>query len=155
MQVRRRSSASGETERAVLGHEGGVDVVDVLGALTVGEQRVEKYDGAAVHDEADLVPEGVVPRVGEIGKRPREQLAGERNVVRVFQSRNDESRWWTCCYPRCCRMQHQDWHRYRHMHDGYDEGRNRLPCGYGYELGEGVERHFGLGSWEDGEDEVL
>jgi hypothetical protein len=35
------------------------------------------------------------------------------------------------------------------MRDGYDEGQNFLPCGYGYGLGEGVERHFGFGSWVD------
>ena len=35
--------------------------------------------------------------------------------------------------------------RHGHMYDGHDGGRNRLPCGYGYGLGEGVEGHFGFG----------
>ena len=96
-----------------------------------------KHDGAAVHDEADLVPEGAVQLVGEIGEHLREQLVGERNVVHIFQSRNDGSGRWMC-YPRCCRMQHRDGHRYGHRHDRYDKGRNRLPCGYGYGLREGV-----------------
>ena len=101
-----------------------------------------KHDGSAVHDEADLVPEGAVQLVGEIGEHLREQLVGEQNV-HIFQSRNDGSGRWMCCYPRCCRMQHQDGRRYGHRHDGYNEGRNRLPCGYGYGLREGVGGHFG------------
>ena len=60
MQVRSRCSASGKTESFVLGDEGAVDVVDVLGALAVGERGVEDHDGAAVHDEADLAAEGAV-----------------------------------------------------------------------------------------------
>ena len=64
----------GKTERAILGYEGTVDVVDVLGALAVGEQEVEDRDGSAVHDEAHLAPEGAVQPLGEIGERAREQL---------------------------------------------------------------------------------
>ena len=67
--VRRCCSASGEAGRAVLGHEGGVGIVDLLGALAVGEQRVGKYEGAAVYDEADLEPEKAVQPVGEVGER--------------------------------------------------------------------------------------
>ena len=37
----------GKIERAILGYEGAVDIVDVLGALAVGEQEVEDHDGAA------------------------------------------------------------------------------------------------------------
>ena len=49
-----------KTERAVFRSEGAVDVIHVLGALTVGEERVEDHDGSAVHHEADLAPEGAV-----------------------------------------------------------------------------------------------
>lgn len=115
----------GETERAVLGHEGAVDVVGVLGALPVSEERADNLSGSAVHDEADLAPEGAVQPQGEIGARLREYLAGERNIVHVFQSWDSESgRWVMCCYPRCCRMRHR--HRHGHMHDGHDGRRNRF-----------------------------
>jgi len=91
---RGRCCVSGKTERAILGYEGTVDVVDVLGALAVGEQGVEDRDGSAVHDEVHLAPEGAVQPLGEIGERSREQLACERNVVHVFQTRNSAMR----CY---------------------------------------------------------
>jgi len=48
----------GKTERFILGDEGAVDVVDVLGAFAVGERGVEDHDGVAVHVEADLPAEG-------------------------------------------------------------------------------------------------
>ena len=67
MQVRSRLSIGKQS--AILGYEGAVDVVDVLGALAVGEQGVEDHDGAAVHDKADLVPEGMVQPLGGIGER--------------------------------------------------------------------------------------
>ena len=36
------------------------------------------------------------------------------------------------------------------MYDGYDGGRDHLPCGYGYGLGESVERYFGLrAEWDE------
>jgi len=60
-----------------------VDVVDALGTLAVGEQGVENHDGDAVHDEADMAPEGMEQPLGEIGERLR-----ERNVIHVFQSQN-------------------------------------------------------------------
>jgi len=50
----------GETECAILGYEGVVDVVNILGALAVGEQGVEDHDGTAVYDKVDLLPEEVV-----------------------------------------------------------------------------------------------
>ena len=83
----------GKTERAILGYEGPVDVVDVLGALAVGGQGAEDHDGSAVHGEADLPPKGAVEPLGEIGERLLEQLARQRDVVHVFQSRNDGRRW--------------------------------------------------------------
>ena len=79
----------GKTERLVLGDEGPVDVVDVLGALAVGERGVEDHDGAAVHDEADLAAEGAVQPLGEIGECLLEHLERQRNVVHFMQSRND------------------------------------------------------------------
>jgi len=69
----------GKTEHFVLGDEGTVDVVDVLGALAVGERGVEDHDGAAMHDEADLPAEGAVQPLGEIGERLREHIARQRN----------------------------------------------------------------------------
>ena len=48
----------------------------------VREQRVGKHDSAAVHDKVDLVPEGAVQlvgEIGEIGEQLREQLVGEQN----------------------------------------------------------------------------
>ena len=69
MQVRRCCSASGEAGRAVLRNEGGVGIVDLLCALGVGEQRVGKYEGTAVYDEADLEPEKAAQPVGEAGER--------------------------------------------------------------------------------------
>ena len=51
--------------RVVLGHERAVNVIHVLGALAVGEERVEDHDGPTVHHEADLAPEEAVqPRRG-------------------------------------------------------------------------------------------
>jgi len=137
----------GKTERAILGYEGAVDVVDVLGALAVGEQGVEDHDGAAVHDEADLPPEGVVQPLGEIGERLLEHLARQRNVVHVFQRRNEGRAWWTClCLcSRHHRWRHRHGHGHGHMHEGHDGALHRWPSGYG--LGEGVERH--LGAWDD------
>jgi len=79
----------GNTERFVLGDEGAVDVVDVLGALAVGERGVEGHDGAAVHDEADLAAEGAVQPFGEFGERLREHPARRWKVVHFFQRRND------------------------------------------------------------------
>ena len=90
-----------KTERLVLGDEGAVDVVDVLGALAVGERGVEDHDGAAVHDEADLPAEGAVQPLGEIGERLREHLARQRNVVHFFESR-DEGSVRTCLYLWMC-----------------------------------------------------
>ena len=97
---------------------------------------MEDHDGSAVHDEAHLAPEGVVQPLGEIGERPREYLAGERNVVHVFQTRNHRRR---RRFRHCC--------LYGHMHEGHDGGRDRCRCPHGYGLGESVERHFwnGLG----------
>ena len=54
----------GKPERVILGYEGMVDVVDVLGTLAVGERGVEDHDGSAVHDGAHLAPEGVVQPLG-------------------------------------------------------------------------------------------
>ena len=48
---------------------GGVGIVNLMGALAVGEHRVRKYEGAAVYDEADLEPEKAVQPVGEVGER--------------------------------------------------------------------------------------
>jgi hypothetical protein len=64
-----------------------VDVVDVLGALTVGEVRVEDHNGPAVHDEANLLPEGTVEALGEIRKHLFEELPGERDVVDGSENR--------------------------------------------------------------------
>ena len=77
-----------KAEGAILGHEGTVDVVDVLRALAMVERLVEDHDGAAVHDEAHLAPEGVVETLGEVGQRLLEELARERDVVDGFQSRS-------------------------------------------------------------------
>ena len=124
----------GKSERAILGYEGTVDVVDVLSALAVGEKGVKDHDGSAVHDEAHLAPEGVVQPLGEIIERLFEQLARERNVVHVVQIRISAMR----CY----------WHGrhpHGHMHEGHDGSRNRCRCPYGYGLGEGREHHFGAG----------
>ena len=67
----------GKTERARLEYEdeGQVDVVDVIGALAVGEQRVEDHDSSAVHDEGDLALEGGVQPLGQTGERLRERNA--------------------------------------------------------------------------------
>ena len=46
-----------ETERVILGYEGVVDVVNVLGALAVGEQGVEDHDGAAIRELHGLTRE--------------------------------------------------------------------------------------------------
>ena len=81
---------TGKPKRAILGYEGTVGVVDVSGALAVGEQRVEDHDGSAVHDEAHLAAEGAVKTLGEVRERLREQLARERNVVHVFQTEQRE-----------------------------------------------------------------
>ena len=130
----------GETERAVLGHERAVDVVDVLGALPVREEWVEDHGSSSVHDEADLASEGAVAPLGETGERLREYLVRERNVIHVFQSWDGGSRGWVmCCSPRCCRMRH----RHGHVHDGHDRNWNRWLDRD--ELGEGIERYFGLG----------
>jgi len=126
----------GKTKHAILGYKGMVDVVDVLGALAVGEQGVEdheSHDSATVHDEAHLAPEGAVQPLGDIGECLREQHAHERNVFHVFQSGNNGRRWM--------------WYRYRHghMHEGHSRGWNRRHRPYGYGLGEGIEHHFGVG----------
>ena len=60
----------------ILGHEGAVDVVDVLCALTV-LQRGTQTMMAPVYYEADLPPEGTVETVGEVVEDPREELSGE------------------------------------------------------------------------------
>ena len=133
----------GKTERAILGYEGAVDVVDVLGALAVGEQGVEDHDGAAVYDEADLPPEGAVQPLGEIGERLLEQLARQRDVVHVFQRRNDGSRRVWSCYRRRSWRRHG--HGHGHLNEGHDGALHRWPSGYG--LGKSVERH--LGAWDD------
>ena len=49
-----------KTERAILGYEGEVDVVDVLVLLRWESKGVEDHDGSAVHDEAELAQEGIV-----------------------------------------------------------------------------------------------
>ena len=136
-------------ERAVLGHEGAVDVVDILGALAVGERGVEDHDGASVHDEADLAPEGAVQPLGEIGEHLREHLSRQRNGVHGFQSRGDvECRRRRMCrrYPHCwLRHRHRHWRRHGHMmYHGHEGGWNRLPGGYGYGLGEDVGGHLAL-----------
>jgi hypothetical protein len=46
-----------ETQPTILAHERAVDVVDFLGALAVGETRVQDRHSAAVYDEANLPPE--------------------------------------------------------------------------------------------------
>ena len=137
----------GKLQRAELEHEGAVDVVHVLGALAVGEERAEDHHGATVCEEAHLAPERAVQPLVDIGERLHEHFAHERNVVHVFQRRSDGCRRCICYHPRFCLMQH----RYGHMYDGHDGGLNRLPCGYGYGLGEGVEGHFGFGreAWVD------
>ena len=71
-------------ERAILGHEGTVDVVDVVGVLVVGEQGVENCNGSAVYEEADPVPEGAMRPVAEIGVRLNEEHVRLRDVVYVF-----------------------------------------------------------------------
>jgi hypothetical protein len=43
-----------------------MDVVDVLGAVTVGEIRVQDHHSAAVYDEANLPPERTIQSLGEI-----------------------------------------------------------------------------------------
>jgi hypothetical protein len=106
-----------KSESAILGHEGTVDVDDVLSVLAVGEQGVENCDGSAVYEEADLAPEGAIQPVGEIGVRLREELARLRNVIYAFHSQNNGGG--RCmCYWRC-----QMLHRHGHMHDGHDETR--------------------------------
>ena len=57
-----------------------VDIVDVLGALAVGERGVEDHDDSAVNDEAHLASKGVVQPLRVIGEDLREHLARERNV---------------------------------------------------------------------------
>ena len=131
-----------------------MDVIHVLGALAVGEERVGDHDGPTVHDEADLAPEGAVQPLREVGEHLREHLAREWNVFHGFQSRSDGCRRWMCCYPRCCRMRHGHLHRHRHghmMYEGHDGGRNRLPGQYGYGLGEDLGGCFGFASgvWDD------
>jgi hypothetical protein len=97
---------SGEIEHTVLEHKQGVDIVNILGALALGEQQVGKYDGATMHNKVDLALEGVVQPVREVGEHLCKQLTGEWNIVHIFQSWNDESRQWTCYYPHCCHMWH-------------------------------------------------
>ena len=116
-------------ERTVLGYQGTVNVVDVLGALAVGEQGVGGHDSAAVHDETNLVLEGAVQPLGGVGERLHEQLAHERNVLHAFQARNSAT--------RCCWNGQQP--RYGHMHT---MARNRCRCLYGHEVGEGRKHHF-------------
>ena len=77
-----------KTERAVFRCEGAVDVIHVLGALTVGEEWVEDHDGSAVHHEADLAPEGAVQPLGEVGEHLREHRARQQNGVHGVQSRS-------------------------------------------------------------------
>ena len=124
----------GKTEYFVLGDEGAVDVVDVLGALAVGERGVDDHDGV------DLATEGAVQPLGEIGVRLREHLARQRNVVHVFQSRN-EGRWRWVCSRR--RLRHGHGYGHGYVHEGHDGALHRWPYGYG--LGEGVDRHVGTG----------
>jgi len=94
----------GETERVILRYKGAVDVVDVLGALVVGEQGVEDHDGTTMYDKADLLLEGVVQPLREIRERLLEQLAHQQDVVYIFQSWNDGSRWVYLCYQ--CHPRH-------------------------------------------------
>ena len=62
-----RCSVSGRLGSAstVLRPEGAVNVVDVLGALAVGEECVEDHDGASIH-EAHLVLEGAAKDVNDV-----------------------------------------------------------------------------------------
>ena len=53
------------------------------------ENEMEGRDNVAMHDEAHLAQEGPVQPHGEIGERLLELPARERDVVHVFQSRND------------------------------------------------------------------
>ena len=82
---------------------------------------------------------GAVQPLGEIGERLLEQLARQRNIIHVFQSRNDRRRW--VCYRG--RPQHRDGHGHGHTHEGHDGATSRWLSGYG--LWEGVERHLGEG----------
>ena len=99
MQVRRCCSASGEAGRTVLVHEGGVEIVDLLGALGVGEQRVGKYEGAAVYDEADLEPEKAAQPAGEVGER-LSSLRVSGTLFASFRVGTMGAGGGTCCYSR-------------------------------------------------------
>jgi len=111
-----------------------VDVVDALGTLAVGEQGVEDHDGDAVHDEADMAPEGMEQPLGEIGERLREQVARERDIIHVFQSQNSGR-----CYQYF-------WGDQRgHIQEGHDGAQNRRRWPYGHGLEEDLEPDFGAG----------
>lgn len=81
----KETSGIGETEVAILGYEGAVDVVNVLGALTVPERGVQHHDGASVYHKANLPPEGVVEPLREVSQRPLEERPGEGDVVDGFE----------------------------------------------------------------------
>ena len=61
----------------IFGHEGEVDVVNVLCTLTVLQRETQDHDGASVYYEVDLPPEGTVETVGEVIEDPGEELSGE------------------------------------------------------------------------------
>jgi len=61
----------------IFGHEGAVDVVNVLCTLTVLQRGMQDHDGASVYYEVDLPPEGTVETVGDVIEDPGEELSGE------------------------------------------------------------------------------
>jgi hypothetical protein len=69
----------GKPERVILVHKRAVDVIDVLGTLTVVEWPVKYHDDAAMYNKAHLSTKGAIETLGQICQRLREELARERD----------------------------------------------------------------------------
>ena len=64
-----------------------MDVVNVLSVPAALECRMEYHHAAAVHDEADLPPEGAIVTLGEVGQNLHEEILGEGDIVDGFERR--------------------------------------------------------------------